>query len=292
MDYTAPIFDRLQDCWDPITPAQLTDLEAALGLAFPDDFRDFLLHFNAGDFRHYVKGSVRRQTRFVREFCVESTFGIVGDDRFGCSDVLHKVDVFSDRLPSTLVPIMDTGGHPIVMNFEPEDYGKIYYWDRVDECFDETPAIHLIADSFTEFLCLLKPDDEIDREFYDQQLRAFQAVERGGQINLVREFLADGGNVDLRNEDGLTLLMYTASKCWPKILALLLEAGADANARDPQRLTPLHYAICSCSMDSLKILIAAGADMNVLDDDCHNLVQFAKKNRSYRILYYLQSMLG
>ncbi|MEX2333487.1 MAG: SMI1/KNR4 family protein, partial [Pseudohongiella sp.] len=81
MDYTLPIFDRLQNCWDPISEDQLRQLEDNLEAEFPDDYRDFLLRFNAGDWSHLVITRVLHPGRFVDDVVLSSNYGIIPDDR-------------------------------------------------------------------------------------------------------------------------------------------------------------------------------------------------------------------
>jgi ankyrin repeat protein len=81
----------------------------------------------------------------------------------------------------------------------------------------------------------------------------------------IERYLAQGGDVELRNEQGHTLLMAAAWHQWPKIVRLLLSYSADPNARDKTGKTPLHHAAMS-SIDSVKLLLAAGADATARDN--------------------------
>ena len=128
MYYHAPIFDRLQDCWNPISEDQLGQLEDALKADFPDDYRHFLLHFDAGEWSHAIKARVLEPNQFLDDVAITSTYGIISDDRFTGDDIQNTVGAYSDDIPDTFVPIMDAMGAPVCMDLGEENYGKVYYW--------------------------------------------------------------------------------------------------------------------------------------------------------------------
>ena len=287
MYYHAPIFDRLPDCWSRISEDQLRQLEDALEADFPDDYRDFLLHFNAGEWSHAIKARVLEPNPFVDDVAIPSTYGIISDDRFMGDDILNTilntVEAYSDEIPNTFVPIMDAMGAPVCMDLSEEDYGKIYYWGRSHEGTDRKRA-YLIADSFTEFLLSLRPDTDMD--IRNEELPAFQAAERGDR-KAVLDYLFDRGRPDIRNAKGWTLLMCAARNSWPKIVEMLYNSGANPNALDSDGWSPLHHAVWGQSLDSVKHLLIAEADTDYRDSQGLNLAQIAKDLGYDRLYYHL-----
>ncbi|MEX0677565.1 MAG: SMI1/KNR4 family protein [Pirellulales bacterium] len=283
MDYTLPIFDRLQNCWDPISEDQLRQLEDNLEAEFPDDYRDFLLRFNAGDWSHLVITRVLHPGRFVDDVVLSSNYGIIPDDRFTGSDIVNNAEVFSGRIPDTFVPIMSAWGDLVCIDLAEEDYGKIFYWNRYHEGSDIN-LVYLIADSFTEFLLSLTPYTELDT--WKEELPVFQAAERGDR-KAVLKYLMDCGKPDIRNAKGWTLLMCAARNSWPRIVEMLYNGGAKPNALDPDGWSPLHHAVWGQSFDSVKHLLAAGADTDYRDAQGRNLAQIAKELHHYRLYYHL-----
>jgi len=85
----------------------------------------------------------------------------------------------------------------------------------------------------------------------------------GGDIEAVKEFLDQGGNVNLQDEPGMTPLHHAVNSDYKEshlgMIKLLIERGADANAIDDTHHTPLHMA-SNATIASL--LIDAGADVN------------------------------
>jgi cell wall assembly regulator SMI1 len=284
MDYSFPIFDRLQDCWDPISEGQLARLEYDLGVNFPEEYRGFLLRFNGGDWGHLVKSRVQSPSRFADEIAISVNYGIVVDDRFACDDILHNAEVFSGRIPDTLVPIMSSLGDLVCINIGTDNYGKVYYWNKYHEGADFN-LLYLIAESFDEFLLSLTPDTETD--CHREELPAFVAVEAGDRAE-VTQYLRLAGKVELRNAHGWTLLMCAARNSWPKIVEMLIGAGADINARDPDGWTPLRHAVFGGSLDSIKCLIGAGADTGYRDSQGRTLAEIAKELHHHRVQYHLE----
>ena len=63
-----------------------------------------------------------------------------------------------------------------------------------------------------------------------------------GNIEVVKQHLAAGTDVDAKTEQGLTPLHVAAIEGHKEILKLLIAKGADVNAKDKRGRTPLVYA--------------------------------------------------
>jgi ankyrin repeat protein len=85
----------------------------------------------------------------------------------------------------------------------------------------------------------------------------------------VQVLLAAGADLEARDEDGGTALMYAASFSEdPKVAQVLLDAGADLEARSELGWTPLMVAASfSESSDVVQTLLNAGADASPKDRD-------------------------
>ena len=86
-----------------------------------------------------------------------------------------------------------------------------------------------------------------------------------GDVNTVRALLDAGGNVNLKDETGRTLLMFAALKNHKEVTQLLLDRGADVNARNNSGETALSFAAREGHPEIARALLAKGADVNAED---------------------------
>jgi ankyrin repeat protein len=92
----------------------------------------------------------------------------------------------------------------------------------------------------------------------------FDAIARG-DLNAVAEYLRQGGDPNLRGEDGDTLLHYAIRKRQYEIAELLLKHGADPNAMADGKMTPLHYATLHGDPLFVRLLLEYKAYPNAKD---------------------------
>ena len=85
-----------------------------------------------------------------------------------------------------------------------------------------------------------------------------------GNIEVVKQHLADGTDVNEKDDVQMTPLHYAYTK---EIAELLIENGADVNAKDDGGGTPLNAAALSGHKEIVELLIAKGADVNVMRFD-------------------------
>ena len=88
---------------------------------------------------------------------------------------------------------------------------------------------------------------------------------RQGNSEAVKQYLADGVDVNAKDDWGKTPLHSTAEMRRKEIAELLIANGADVNAKDSWGITPLHYATANDQKETVELLIAEGADVNAKD---------------------------
>uniref|UniRef100_A0ABI7WLA5 Myosin motor domain-containing protein n=1 Tax=Felis catus TaxID=9685 RepID=A0ABI7WLA5_FELCA len=81
----------------------------------------------------------------------------------------------------------------------------------------------------------------------------------------VKHFLSDGGNVNEKNDDGVTLLHMACASGYKEVVSLLLEHGGDLNIVDNQYWTPLHLAAKYGQTNLVKLLLMHQANPNLLN---------------------------
>ena len=89
-----------------------------------------------------------------------------------------------------------------------------------------------------------------------------------GNLNLVRDLITLGANLDWQSVSGKTPLLLCAGTNNVEILRVLIEAGADVNIQNNDGWTALHMcAYRKNCLESAKMLIDAGADVNIQKND-------------------------
>lgn len=86
-------------------------------------------------------------------------------------------------------------------------------------------------------------------------------------VDKLRRFITDGGDENARNDDGLTLLQYAASKNRYIAATILLEGNADPNlpSKGTHKYTALHYAAERDNAEMVKLLVKYRADPDKRD---------------------------
>ncbi|CAN0593551.1 unnamed protein product, partial [Ectocarpus sp. 12 AP-2014] len=90
-----------------------------------------------------------------------------------------------------------------------------------------------------------------------QQTLLYYCLSSECPISVLREFLAAGPNLDLRDDEGCTALH--ATRHHPEALSALLRSGADMEAQDSKGQTALHKAAESVNVLCIDVLVSAGA---------------------------------
>src|SRR5436190_1180810 len=77
-------------------------------------------------------------------------------------------------------------------------------------------------------------------------------------IERVRQLLAEGADINARDEDGATPLHYAGAESATEIVRLLLEAGADLSLVDRQGQTAEDWANCTYRGDFKALILLMG----------------------------------
>jgi TPR repeat protein len=85
---------------------------------------------------------------------------------------------------------------------------------------------------------------------------------RNGESEKVRDLLEYGADVNAKNENGFTALMFAATLGHAEVVDILIKAGADVNAESSERTTALMGAATTGEAEIARVLIRAGADLN------------------------------
>jgi hypothetical protein len=80
-----------------------------------------------------------------------------------------------------------------------------------------------------------------------------------GQAKNVKKLIAQGADVNSRNEYGMTPLHYAATLSTDEVAKLLIEAGAEVDAKDNKGYTPLWHAEIGNRTEVIELLQQHGA---------------------------------
>ena len=91
------------------------------------------------------------------------------------------------------------------------------------------------------------------------------AAQNGHIEEIVQLLLEKGADVNAKDNDGRTALMFAAEKGHTEIVQILLKKGADVNAEDEYGGTALMIAAENGHTEIIKLLLEKGADVNAKD---------------------------
>lgn len=101
---------------------------------------------------------------------------------------------------------------------------------------------------------------------------------REGQVDVVQQLLAEGGDIDFKNDYGASSLLVAIHSSRCEVILLLLELGADPNkAYGFDKWTPLHHACSLGLVDVARLLLAEGASRDALNKNGKTPLDLANK---------------
>ncbi len=99
--------------------------------------------------------------------------------------------------------------------------------------------------------------------------RAMKATDyrarKAEDITSVRSAIAQGADLDAKNNNGRTPLHVAVRQKRYEMIRLLLEAGANPNAQDPRGEIPLHFTARHWGISNAGLLVSAGSNVNARD---------------------------
>ncbi|GAB1287884.1 Ankyrin repeat domain 35 [Apodemus speciosus] len=95
----------------------------------------------------------------------------------------------------------------------------------------------------------------------------FHLAASKGLTECLTILLANGADINSKNEDGSTALHLATISCQPQCVKVLLQHGANEDAVDIENRSPLHWAASSGCASSVLLLCDHEAFLDVLDND-------------------------
>lgn len=171
-------------------------------------------------------------------------------------------------------------------------HGNMLGFDWWGEDFDSIKTFEdvLHHDNFSEFDRSLLPDYVINMRTKNGYTLLMFAVYYGA-YNFAKYLLEHGADVNIKSNDGYTILHYLVSSSMTvrreKLLSLLIEYNANIEEKTPEGLTPFLLAAGSDGEDYIEVLHKAGADINVKTQNDESALLYAFINDSPNVVAYL-----
>ena len=111
-------------------------------------------------------------------------------------------------------------------------------------------------------------------------------------LNIIYRLLQEGVDINAKDEDGITALMWAICKGNIEIIQMLLKKGADVNAKDENGVSALALSVMSPSRwrqkEIVSILLEKGADVNAIDNFGLTAVMWAYKKGNVDLVSMLR----
>jgi hypothetical protein len=143
---------EIEEPGPPLDESKVSELEEALGVSLPSDYREFLLRFNGGSPApcDFVVPSHEEEL-----FDIRTLFGVTRP--IEVSNVEWNIREYRTECGAELIPIGRTGDNDILLlGIRGHRTGEVLFLDWAED--DLATAVHFVAKSFSEFLAGLTDD--------------------------------------------------------------------------------------------------------------------------------------
>jgi len=130
-------------------------------------------------------------------------------------------------------------------------------------------------DAVRDLIFTISTVDTVDQS---AGMNAFAYAVEHSNSEMVQLLLASGANVNARNRNEQTALMYLRENATVDMVRTLIAAGAEINAHDESGNTPLMTAAASCNLVVVNELISDGAYTDAKDNDGQTVLMKAAAN--------------
>ena len=128
---------------------------------------------------------------------------------------------------------------------------------------------HLLLTTIAAVLLVGCGNPEADRALLEAARGKISPSSFGYEENIeaVKKTLADGADVNAKDDNGWTPLHWAALSGHKEVSEYLITMGADVNAAETvSGMTPLHFAAVGDQKEIVELLLASGADVNAKTD--------------------------
>lgn len=139
---------------------------------------------------------------------------------------------------------------------------------------------------------LLESGLDINAEEDNLGFTALISASKEGHLNMVRELIMRGANVNHRASGRTTALHIASSYNKLDVVRELITNGADINEATRRGITPLMYACMRGHADIVNELIRLGANINYMNQDGETALMWAERSLHVHIMDILEPLVN
>jgi hypothetical protein len=116
---------------------------------------------------------------------------------------------------------------------------------------------------------------------------AFKYIINPNDCNVLRSLLDKISSINIQDQDGNTLLIYSIYNFNHDAVIILLQRGANPNLCNDVGVSPIHLAATLNDDKAVKILVQYGADINIVDKTGSTAAMYAASSDNIKTIEYL-----
>jgi DNA-binding NarL/FixJ family response regulator len=164
--------------------------------------------------------------------------------------------------------------------------------DVVDKAIDSTALAQATANNNRELMrVLLHAGADINRRNRNGETALMYLSGQSG-TDTVRDLIQAGADLELKDDDGETALMAAARLDNTGSLKALIDAGAQIEVKDEEGQTALMLAAREGLADNVRALLAAGAQINSRDENDWTALRHAREGSHEEVMKLLRDRGG
>ncbi|MDJ1466975.1 ankyrin repeat domain-containing protein [Xanthocytophaga flava] len=239
------------------TEASLQAFIKLIGNELPEPYLNFLRSTDAElveDEKTFVIKD--KKGEMIDEVVLETIYRLGVDEYY--LDLEGHYRMFEDRISDKMIPIAgDSFGNQFCLSIQKKTWGKVYFWYH--ELEGEPDALVLLAKDFNTFWKNLS-DYQVEEEDPYLGLDEPTILVRKGDLELLKQFLEESGDINYRNVCNRSLLVEAVMFNKPEIARYLIEKGISMKL-------VLIYGAGYLDKELLLFMLAKGVDPNEVTEE-------------------------